>query len=397
MAEKKQVLVLGGGAGGLITGNLLAAHGYRVTIVEKSDYHLFQPGMLWIAFQGHSPERYMRPVAELVKPGVELVKGVVSEINLADRVVKLSDGREYSYEYLVVALGAAYDYDAVSGNRELLERFGDFYSGAEHAQRLWQSFSSLREGTLVIAAADPSYKCPPAPHKAVFLAAETLRKKGLLGKVKVVLALPFVHEYASKNLAEIIAPKLREAGIEVRTMFTVESIDVENRKLYSLEGEELGFDVAAVIPVHRGPLVKVVPEDAVDDDGYFKVDKHTLRIEGYDDAYAVGDCNNAPTSKTGVTAHLGGEVVAERIMGYDAVFTGRTNCPLVTDGEALFVISDYEHPPVNVRFSKFKRLLEDMFIAMYWPSLRDPEKWSPLFRAYFEATSPEKLARLGGW
>ena len=61
MAEKKQVLVLGGGAGGLITGNLLAAHGYRVTIVEKSDYHLFQPGMLWIAFQGHSPERYMRP------------------------------------------------------------------------------------------------------------------------------------------------------------------------------------------------------------------------------------------------------------------------------------------------------------------------------------------------
>ena len=164
---------------------------------------------------------------------------------------------------------------------------------------------------------------------------------------------------------------------------------------YTLEGEELGFDLATVIPVHRGPFVKVYPEDAVDDDGYFKVDKYTLRIQGYDDAYAVGDCNNAPTSKTGVTAHLGGEVVAERIMGYNAVFTGRTNCPLVTDGEALFVISDYEQPPVPVRFSKFKRLLEDMFIAMYWPSLRDPEKWSPIFRAYFRATQPKILAKLG--
>ena len=395
MAQKKQVLVLGAGAGGLIAGNYLAANGYRVTIVEKNDYHLFQPGMLWIAFQGHDPERYMRRVTELVKPGVELVKGVVTEINLAERLVKLSDGREFSYEYLVVALGAAYDYDAVSGNRELLEKYGDFFSGAEHARRLWQAFSSMKEGTLVIAAADPGYKCPPAPHKAAFLAAETLRERGLLGKVKVVLAVPFVHEYSSENIARIVAPKLREAGIEVKTMFTVESIDVEKKKLYSLEGEELGFDVATVIPVHRGPLVKVEPETAVDEDGYFKVDKHTLRIEGYDDAYAVGDCNNTPTSKTGVTAHLGGEVVAERIMGYNAVFTGRTNCPLITDGEALFVISDYEHPPVPVRFSKFKRLLEDMFIAMYWPSLRDPEKWSPLFRAYFEATQPKILAKLG--
>ncbi len=395
MAQKKQVLVLGAGAGGLIAGNYLAANGYRVTIVEKNDYHLFQPGMLWIAFRGHDPERYMRRVTELVKPGVELVKGVVTEINLAERLVKLSDGREFSYEYLVVALGAAYDYDAVSGNRELLEKYGDFFSGAEHARRLWQAFSSMKEGTLVIAAADPGYKCPPAPHKAAFLAAETLRERGLLGKVKVVLAVPFVHEYSSENIARIVAPKLREAGIEVKTMFTVESIDVEKKKLYSLEGEELGFDVATVIPVHRGPLDKVEPETAVDEDGFFKVDKHTLRIEGYDDAYAVGDCNNTPTSKTGVTAHLGGEVVAERIMGYNAVFTGRTNCPLITDGEALFVISDYEHPPVPVRFSKFKRLLEDMFIAMYWPSLRDPEKWSPLFRAYFEATQPKILAKLG--
>jgi len=36
MAEKKKVLVLGAGAGGLIAGNYLAAHGYRVTIIEKN-------------------------------------------------------------------------------------------------------------------------------------------------------------------------------------------------------------------------------------------------------------------------------------------------------------------------------------------------------------------------
>ena len=393
--EKKEVLVLGAGSGGLIAGNLLAAHGYRVTIVEKNEYHLFQPGMLWIAFQGHPPERYMRRVEDLVKPGVELVRGVVEHIDLGERLVRLSDGRTYSYEYLIIALGASYDYDAVEGSRELVEAMGDFYSGAAAAQKLWKNFSSLREGRLVIGAADPLYKCPPAPHKAAFLAADMLRRKGLLGRVRVTLALPFLHEYASKNIAEIVAPRLEEAGIEVETMFTVERIDLGERKLYSLEGGELGFDVAAIIPAHRGPMVEVNPPGVVDEDGYFRVDKYTLQVQGYDDAYAVGDCNNTPTSKTGVTAHLGGEVVAERIMGYDSRFTGRTNCPLVTDGEALFIISDYDHPPVTVRFSKFKRLLEDMFIAMYWPSLRDPEKWSPLFRAYFSATSPEKLGDKG--
>ena len=391
----ERILVLGAGPGGLVAANMLASHGYRVTLVERSDAHLFQPGMLWIAFQGHSPERYMKPVEELVKPGVELVRGTVEAVNLAEREVALSDGRRLSYDYLVIALGASLDYGAIEGHRELLEAYGDFFSGADSARRLWEAFSKMTSGTLVVAAADPLYKCPPAPHKAVLLASETIRRRGLSGRVRVVLALPFLHEYPSETIARIVAPKLEEAGVEVRTLFTVDRIDMASHKIYSLEGDEVEFDVAAVIPVHKGPRVRVEPAEAVDDDGFFKVDRYTLQIEGYDDAFAVGDCNNAPTSKTGVTAHLGAEVVAERIMGYDSRFNGRTNCPIVTDGEASFVISSYESPPVPVRFSVFKRLLEDAFIASYWSSLRDPEKWSPIFRAYFEATDPSRIG--GGW
>jgi len=60
------------------------------------------------------------------------------------------------------------------------------------------------------------------------------------------------------------------------------------------------------------------------------------------------------------------------------------------------VISSYEHPVIPVKFSKFKRMLEDLFIAAYWSSLRDPEKWRPAFKAYFEATDPTKLGE-SGW
>ena len=390
-----RIVVLGAGTGGLVAANLLASHGEKVTLVERSEVHLFQPGMLWIAFQGHDPGRYVRPVRELVRPGVELVKGVVDSVDLDERRVRLQDGREIEYDILVIALGASLDYDAVPGHKALFDRFGDFYGGVDAALRMWSSFSSMREGTLVIAAADPLYKCPPAPHKAAFLAAYTLRQRGLKGKVRVHLALPFLHEYPSETIARIIAPKLEEAGVSVSTLFTVESIDVEAGKIYSLEGEELDFDVAAVIPQHRGPDIEVSPAEALDDDGFIKVDKHRLNIEGYDDAYAIGDCSNAPTSKTGVTAHLGAEVVVERIHGYDARFTGRTNCPVVSDGEASFVISTYDHPPVPVKFSRFKRFLEDFFIASYWSSLKYPDRWAPYFKAYFDATDPHVIER--GW
>ncbi len=393
--KDRKVLVLGAGTGGLVAANLLGLHGYDVTVVEKSAVHLFQPGMLWIAFKGHDPSIYTRPVEDLVRPGVKLVRDTVERIDLDERRVQTGSGRKLDYDYLVIALGASLDYDAVPGVAEASRRFGDFYSGAESARRLWENFDGMNSGTLVIAPADPLYKCPPAPHKAAFLAADTLARKGRLGRVRVVLALPFVHEYPSAGLARVVGEKLRERGVDVVTMFTVDRVDLENKVLYSLEGDELRFDVAAIIPPHRGPRVEVSPESVLDEDGYFRVDKYTLRVEGYDDVYAVGDCNNAPTSKTGVTAHLGAEVVVDRILGFDSRFTGRTNCPIVTDGEALFVISDYDHPPVPARFSRLKRVLEDLFIASYWSSLREPEKWTHIFHAYFDATRPEVLKEWG--
>ncbi len=392
---KADILVLGAGTGGLVAGNLLAAAGYKVTLVEKSDVHLFQPGMLWIAYKGHSPERYMRPVSSLVRENVELIKGTVKTVDFAERKVTLEDGREIEYNIIIVALGASLDYDAIPGHRELFEAYGDFFGGADAAVRMWENFSKLKEGTLVIAAADPVYKCPPAPHKAAFLAADTLAKKGLLGRVKVVLAVPFVNVYPSETMAHIVEEKLKEKGVEYRTMFTVDSIDLENKTISSLEGEQLTFDIAAVIPVHGGPRIEVRPEGVADDDEYIKVNKYTLRVEGYDDAFAIGDCSNAPTSKTGVTAHIGAEVVVDQILGYDARFTGRTNCPIVTNGEASFVISTYSHPPIPVKFSKMKRLMEDLFIAAYWSSLKYPELWRPVFHAYFEATMPEALGERG--
>ncbi len=88
--------------------------------------------------------------------------------------------------------------------------------------------------------------------------------------------------------------------------------------------------------------------------------------------------------------------MAARLLGYDARYSGRTNCPIITDGKGLFVISDYDHPPIPARLSKFKRLMEDLFVATYWSAVKYPELWSPIFKAYFDA-SDEFIRRGEGW
>lgn len=390
----KRVVIIGGGGGGAILANLLPFDEYKVTVIDKSKYHHFQPGNLWIAFKGVKKDKFLRPIQELLKPNVSFVNDEVVEVDLTNRAVKTAGGMQLDYDYVIMASGVQLDYDAIPGHKELVERFGDFYSTPENAEKLYSSLSSLTSGRFIIAIADPIYKCPPGPHKGAFLSWDLFARRGLKDKVKVVLAVPVPHAYPSKVVSDIIEPELNARGIELHTFFTANEIDLENKKIISLEGEELAFDVASVIPPHKGVSYKVIPENVKDASGYIKIDKYTSQVEGFDDAFAIGDCTNAPTSKSGVTAHLQAEVVAARLQGVDARYSGRTNCPLITDGKGLFVISDYDHPPMPVRISRFKRLMEDLFVATYWSAIRYPELWSPIFKAYFEAT--DEMLRSGG-
>ncbi|MEM0021909.1 MAG: FAD/NAD(P)-binding oxidoreductase [Fervidicoccaceae archaeon] len=393
MAENR-VLIIGGGSGGIIAANLLAEEGKKVTLVTDSPVHFFQPANLFIAFRGEPPEKYSRSVNSLLHQNVELILEKVTKLDLENRFAITEKNRKLDYDVVVVAAGASLDYDSLPGMRESLNRFGDYYSTPQSAVRLWETIRGLKKGKFVIGVPDLIIKCPPAPHKGTFLSASFFKKEKR--DVSVELLYPSPHAYTEAELARTIEKKMEEFGnISVRTSFLIDSIDVERKVVVGMNGEEVAYDALAVIPFHKGPKIEINPADARDEDGFIKVDKNKLSISSYDDAYAIGDCTNAPTSKTGVAAHLGAFTVWRRIRGENAVYTGRTNCPMITDNEAIFVISDYENKPVGQRFSKLKRLMEDLFVSMYFPSLMHPRKFEPIFNAYFEATEPSVLGERG--
>jgi NADH:ubiquinone reductase (H+-translocating) len=107
-------VVVGGGFGGLYAARRLARHGMRVLLIDRVNYHLFQPLLYQVATAALSPGEIAEPLRSILHDyrNVEVVLGDVSEIDVATRTVKLADGDQYSYDYLVLATGASHSYFA---------------------------------------------------------------------------------------------------------------------------------------------------------------------------------------------------------------------------------------------------------------------------------------------
>ncbi len=384
---------MGGGTGGAILANLMPLERYEVTVIEPRRYHYYHPAYIYIAFEGLKLE-VKRPVDEVLKPGVNLVRDRAKRIDLDERYVETEGGRRLEYDYLVVAAGARRDYDELPGHKQLVERFGDFHS-EENAWRLWRTLTTMREGSFVIMVSHPVQICPPCPLKAAFLASKLFERRGVKDRVRVKLAVPYPHPYPAIAISNIVEPMFEREGVEVVKVFLLEDINLDEKKLIGYGGAELEFDVAVLTPPIKGPDIEFNTDNVLGDDGFIKVDRYTGQMPGYDDAYAIGDAAEIPTAKTGTTAHLMAEVVADRIQGYGSRYDGRTNCALITGEDALFVISSYEHPPVPVRPTRFKRLLTDVFTKAYWRIVKNPAAWRPIIRSYLEATRPDRLGEKG--
>ncbi|WP_069808405.1 NAD(P)/FAD-dependent oxidoreductase [Vulcanisaeta thermophila] len=387
----KKVVILGGGTGGALLANKLPRDEFEVTIVDKQEYHHFLPALLYIAFRGYR-KPIKRGIKTLLKPWVNFIPSGARAVNLYDRYVELENGKRLNYDYLVIATGATMDYSKVPGLDKVVEQFGNYHSTEENAWKVWNSLNSMGSGTLVIGLTYERYRCPPSPLEGVFLAEEYFRMRGIRDKVRIVYITFYPKPYPAEGINEIVEPLLKERGIEYLTLFMVDHVDPEKRVIYFMEGEEIKYDVFIPIPPHAGADIKYTPEDVLDSDRFVKADKFTNRVQGFDDAFVIGDASALPVAKTGVTAHLQADVVAKLLMGETAANTGRTHCPFdVGYGLGTFVISDFRNPALRFPVGKLPHLFKVAFMASYWDMILYPELWDPIFNAYFSATEPSKL------
>jgi NADH dehydrogenase len=106
-----RVVIVGAGFGGLVAARALAKNPIRITLIDRQNFHTFQPLLYQVATAGLSPGEIAAPIRWILRNrrNVEVLMSEVQDFDLTRRVVKLPDG-EISYDYLIVAAGASHAY-----------------------------------------------------------------------------------------------------------------------------------------------------------------------------------------------------------------------------------------------------------------------------------------------
>jgi NADH dehydrogenase len=108
----KNLIIVGGGFVGISVAQKLASSDVNITIIDKTNHHLFQPLLYQVATAALSPGDIAMPIRAIFskQKNVEVILGEVTDINKTDKTVNLKDGSTLPFDYLMLAPGAQYNY-----------------------------------------------------------------------------------------------------------------------------------------------------------------------------------------------------------------------------------------------------------------------------------------------
>lgn len=309
MTSRQRVVVLGAGFAGLELSTILSeefGEGIDVALVEKSDAFVFGYSKLDLLFGRSPPDAVRMPYRNIAKPGVRLLRESVTHIDPVARRVT-TDAGTHEADFLVVALGADYDFDATPG----LADVNEFYSVAG-AERLRDLLPNFTRGTVIVGVCGTPFKCPPAPSECALLLHDYLVGRGVREHCDISFVLPLASPVPpSPQTSRALEAAFAERDIKFTPGRRVASVDAARKVATLDDGAEMPFDLFLGVPKHRVP--DVVIKSGMAENDWIPVNPRTLE-SNFPNVYAVGDCANTGTPKAGVFAEGAARAVASDLI-----------------------------------------------------------------------------------
>src|SRR6185369_17788793 len=109
---RPRVVIIGAGFGGLSAAKALRNAACDVVVIDKRNYHLFQPLLYQVATAALSPAEIASPIRSILsrQKNARVVMAQVAGIDPVRKLVHLQDGRDETFDYLIVATGARHAY-----------------------------------------------------------------------------------------------------------------------------------------------------------------------------------------------------------------------------------------------------------------------------------------------
>lgn len=302
------VVIVGGGFGGLrVARELKRTRGVRITLIDRRNFHLFQPLLYQVATGGLSPANIASPLRGILKrqKNVRVRMGDVTDIDAAGRCVLLRDGEE-RYDTLVVATGVRHTYfgnDAweplapglktIEDATEMRRRILSAFEAAEHARDPADIAARL---TVVIVGGGPTGV--ELAGALAEIARDTMRRDfraidPAAARIVLVEGLDRVLSSFPENLSARAAASLRRLGVTVRTTTLVTDVRPDGVTLKSGDRTErlATHTVLWAAGVQASPMGAALHRAtgvALDRAGRVMVEPD-LTIAGHPEIFVIGD------------------------------------------------------------------------------------------------------------
>jgi sulfide:quinone oxidoreductase len=350
---------LGGGFGGLAAANELRANlsDVKITIIDKKDYFMMDLVKLWIIKGIRKFETSKRPLQSVTKKGIEFVNESVLSVDPQQKRVKTVT-REFSYDYLIIALGVELAPEKISG----LAANSLILYDLEDGPKIRQKILDMKSGKIVFAITGMPYKCPPAPFEAALIINSMLKDLGTRDKISIEfyspgpITLPAAGPEVSKQLLDILESE------NITFHGSCKTISVEKNTLKFEDGKSASFDALIAVPPHKAP--KVVYDAGFAAEGQFISVKRDCKTQ-HDNVYAIGDVTtmivkpNIAVPKAGIFAEGEGIAVAHDIISQikkektNSIFDGKGGCFVEMGNTAGYVYVDmFAEPNPITRLDK---------------------------------------------
>ena len=295
-----KVVIVGGGFGGLYAAKELAEKNVRVTLVDRTNHHLFQPLLYQVATAGLSPADIAQPIRHILKEAknTEVVMAEVDRIDPQSKQVHTTKGLIFSYDYLIVAAGARHSYfghdewerfapglknlaDALELRRRILQAF----EAAEIANSEEERRAAL---TFIVVGAGPTgvEMAGAVAELARHTLAEDFRRVDPRAtRVLLVEGVARVLPAFREDLSRSALKQLQSMGIEVRTGTMVK--EVTNHGV-TVNGEFIpSWTVIWAAGNAAAPIGKSLSAET-DRAGRVIVNED-LTVPGHPEIFAIGD------------------------------------------------------------------------------------------------------------
>ncbi|MDY7099213.1 MAG: sulfur transferase domain-containing protein, partial [Pseudomonadota bacterium] len=341
------VVIIGGGAAGISTAAsiLKRRSGVDIAIVEPRTEHYYQPGWTLVGGGVFKREQTERQMATLMPKDVKWVRAACAGFDPERNQVILEDGERIGYKVLIVAPGLKLNWDGIEGLKETLGKNGVTSNYLfDMAPYTWELVQSMKGGRALFTQPPMPIKCAGAPQKAMYLACDAWKRRGVLKDIEVEFHNAGGVIFGVKEYVPSLMKYVDKYGIDLCFNETLVAVDGAKRTAYfnvkdssgQVTREAREFDMMHVCPPQTS-LDFVADSPLANEAGWVDVSGETLQHNQYGNVFGLGDAGSTPNAKTAAAVRKQAPVAAHNVLcvldgkAPNAVYSGYGSCPLTVE------------------------------------------------------------------